>query len=250
MRAADWLAAADALPVGTIRDLAPEGGLLVVAPHPDDESLGCGGALALAARAGIRTGVVVLSDGSGSHPGSRDWPAERLSALREDEARRACATLGVRADDVRFLRLPDRAVPSSGPAFEAAARTIAAAADAIGAGTLLAPFGGDPHCDHEAGAAIAAHAAALSRTAGARMRLFAYPLWAYALPADAPLSAAPPRGIGLDVTDVLEVKARAIDAHASQLGLIIADDPGGFAIPAWMRAHALSGREPFVEVAS
>lgn len=249
MRAADWLAAADALPVGTIGDLAQGRGLLVVAPHPDDESLGCGGALALAGRLGLRTGVVVLSDGSGSHPGSRAWPAERLAALREREALCACATLGVRSHHVRFLRLPDRAVPASGPAFEAAARTIAAATGEIGAGALLAPFAGDPHCDHEAGAAIAARAAALSRRASDALRVFAYPLWANALPDDAAIAAPPPRGMALDVSDVLALKARAIDAHASQAGLVVADDPGGFAIPPWMRARALRGRELYVEVA-
>ncbi len=44
--------------------------IVVLAPHPDDESLGCGALLA-AAFAGKGARVVCLTDGSGSHPGSR-----------------------------------------------------------------------------------------------------------------------------------------------------------------------------------
>ncbi|MFX5108402.1 PIG-L family deacetylase, partial [Acinetobacter baumannii] len=37
--------------------------LLVVVPHPDDESFGAGGALLLAKRAGLRTGILTLTRG-------------------------------------------------------------------------------------------------------------------------------------------------------------------------------------------
>ena len=54
---------------------------LVLAPHPDDESLGCGALLA-ASFAGPGAHVICLTDGGASHLGSPTWPREALSALR------------------------------------------------------------------------------------------------------------------------------------------------------------------------
>lgn len=45
--------------------------LVIVAPHPDDETLGCGLLIAAAVRAGVRVAVIALTDGQASHPGSR-----------------------------------------------------------------------------------------------------------------------------------------------------------------------------------
>ena len=66
----------------------------VVAPHPDDESLGCGGAIALLTRFGLSVSVLFISDGTKSHPTSRKYPMLRLRDLRESEAREALARLG------------------------------------------------------------------------------------------------------------------------------------------------------------
>ena len=65
----------DALPLRPA-DFAPTlGPTVVVAPHPDDESLGCGGLLALLRRAGVAVGAVLVSDGTMSHPSSVKFPA-------------------------------------------------------------------------------------------------------------------------------------------------------------------------------
>ena len=69
------------------------GRTVVLAPHPDDESLGCGGLLARLAAHGVPARVVVVTDGAQSHPGSAAYPPERLRALREAEARAAVAAL-------------------------------------------------------------------------------------------------------------------------------------------------------------
>ncbi len=87
------------------------GRTLVLAPHPDDESLGCGGTLALLRRAGFTVHVVFITDGTQSHPHSPSYPAERLRDLREAEALEALRELGVSATDTTFLRLPDRHMP-------------------------------------------------------------------------------------------------------------------------------------------
>jgi len=75
---------------------------LVLAPHPDDEVLGPGGALAAAGRRGVILRVVVITDGSAGGVG------ENLPARREEESRRAAAVLGI--PEPRFLRRRDRSL--------------------------------------------------------------------------------------------------------------------------------------------
>ena len=66
--------------------------LLVLAPHPDDESLGCGALLAQAF-AGVGAHVACLTDGAASHPGSRLVPPDQLAAIRRAEVLDAVAPL-------------------------------------------------------------------------------------------------------------------------------------------------------------
>ena len=78
-------------------DLVPPGALLVVVtPHPKDESLACGGLLQLlGARPDARTPLLVaVTNGEASHSGSADWPRERLRAVRPQETLAALACLG------------------------------------------------------------------------------------------------------------------------------------------------------------
>ncbi|MEE4384135.1 MAG: PIG-L deacetylase family protein [Pseudomonadales bacterium] len=75
---------------------------LVVAPHPDDETLGCGGTIALKRARETPVTVVALSDGRDSHTDPA-WPAERLAAARREEFVRACTRLGVERDRVILL---------------------------------------------------------------------------------------------------------------------------------------------------
>jgi LmbE family N-acetylglucosaminyl deacetylase len=72
--------------------------ILAVGAHPDDETLGAGGTLALHAGRGDDTFVMILADGVTSR--------HNEVALQERCARRACTILGVQ--DVVFGRLPDQ----------------------------------------------------------------------------------------------------------------------------------------------
>ena len=226
MRAAEAHAAMRGLPVADLDEIDGGRTALVLAPHADDESLGCGGLIAEACARGRPPFVLVLTDGAGSHPGSRAYPPARLAALREAEARAATAALGLPPGRVGFLGLPDTAAPTAGPAFDAAVRAILDRAAAAGCGLLLAPWRHDPHCDHEAAHLMAAEAA----RRGGLARL-AYPVWGWTLPDDAALPGEAPRGWRLDVARHLPAKRRAIAAHASQHAGLITDDPCGFALP-------------------
>ncbi len=227
MRAADCLAAVQALPLRDLDDILAPGTVLVLAPHPDDESLGCGGLIAECCARARAVHVAVLTDGTGSHPASRVWPPARLKALREQEARAAIAALGLPPERISFLGLPDAGAPTTGAAFAAASARIAELAVATGAQTICATWQHDPHCDHEAAALLAA---AASRTVG--LRHLAYPVWGWTLPRDHPLPDQPVVGARLDIGRHLPAKRRAIAAHLSQISDLITDSPHGFRLSA------------------
>ncbi len=231
--AGEVLRAMRSLPFGTLEDVAQGRPVLILAPHADDESLGCGGLIAALCRAGNPPLVLVLTDGAGSHPGSQAYPAARLARVRQNEAREAVRLLGLPEGRIHFAGQPDTAAPASGPAFDAAVESVAALCAAGAIGTILAPWYHDPHCDHEA-------ADLLARAVASRSGLWhlSYPVWGWTLPADHPLPALP-TGFRLDITPDMAAKQRAIMAHRSQYGGLITDDPTGFILPAnLLRAFA------------
>jgi len=164
------------------------GPTMVVAPHADDESLGCGGAIALLVDLGIEVSVAFVSDGTKSHPNSRRYPPDDLRALREGEAKAALAALGVdvAGGRIAFFGLPDAAVPDIGSeGFGAAVDRAAAFCREQRPATLLLPWRRDPHRDHRASRSIfLAAATSLAHPP----RVLEYPIWAYeaADPADLP----------------------------------------------------------------
>jgi LmbE family N-acetylglucosaminyl deacetylase len=243
MRADDFLAAADSLPFGTLDALAGPGGLVVVAPHPDDESLGCGGLIAAARAEGRDVRLVVVSDGCGSHTHSALYPPERLRSLREDETRRAVTVLGMDPAHVTFLRLPDAHVPSEGHEAEAAALAVAEAARASSASAVFVTWRHDPHCDHKASAAIVG----LARRHMPGVRIYEYPVWGWTLPPETEVGP-PPQGMRLDVSAYAATKAEAVHAHASQTTDLISDDPTGFRLEPAMIERLCGPSERFVAV--
>ncbi len=215
--------------------------VLLLAPHPDDESLACG---ALLAEAFATTGahVVCMTDGSASHKGSASYPPERIAKLRAAELKAAIACLGGSADHLTRLNLRDAAMPPP-EARQAVVEQLVALAGAIGAGTLIAPAPTDPHCDHVACAEIAVRVAA-----DAGLRLFSYPVWSrwwrprfrdeldyrveHRLPVDRHRAA----------------KRRAIHCHASQRGKVIHDAGQAFVMDPAFEALFETGDEIFFEM--
>lgn len=240
LRAGEALRAAEDWPAAASLDaLSPgPGGFLVIAPHPDDESIGCGGLLAECAARGRPVRVEVLTDGTGSHPGSPSFPPPRLAALRREETRAAVAALGLDPDrDLAFLGLPDTAVPSRGAAFDAALADLLRLAERDEApAAVFTTWGHDSHADHKAARALAG---ALARALPSRPKLFAYPVWGWAFAHPVPDFPLPPepdlseplRGVRLSTQQHLAAKRRAVAAHRSQTTDLIADDPRGFRLP-------------------
>src|SRR5947199_8996501 len=72
------------------------GPILVVSPHPDDETLGCGGLIARHATAGCAVAVAMLTDGEASHRDHPTLDSRVLASTRREEVRAAPAVLGAR----------------------------------------------------------------------------------------------------------------------------------------------------------
>lgn len=210
-------------PLAELREFVGDDDVLVLAPHADDEVLGCGGLICEALALGRAPAIVVATDGSGSHPNSRQYPRMRLIELRQAEARRAASILGVAPDRVRFLRLHDTAAPMAGPAFNSAVEAIVRLARELGCRTICAPWRFDPHCDH-----LAVDRMARAASSILACRHLSYPVWGWTLPDDAELGDIAVVGWRLAIAPHQAVKRRALHAHASQLAGIIRDDPEGF----------------------
>jgi len=75
----------------------------VLAPHPDDEVFGCGGAALIYAAQGAQVQVSVMSSGTGYAVGAE---AEQIQSTRENETNAALQSMGI--EPASFWRLPDR----------------------------------------------------------------------------------------------------------------------------------------------
>jgi LmbE family N-acetylglucosaminyl deacetylase len=123
----------------------PEGKrLLVIAPHPDDEVLGSGALLYLARRAGREVAVVLVTDGSASHPGSSVWPPDRLGPARVQETCAALHELGLAPAALTLIGLADgRLARQQADLSRAVLRTLQP--DDV----VVTPWRYDGHPDHE-----------------------------------------------------------------------------------------------------
>lgn len=179
------------------------GYLAVVAPHPDDESIGCGGLVRLWRRAGGRVRIHLLTRGERGDRTLRAMsrPPEAavtaLVATRTAEAERALAVLQAEAD---WLDGHDGALHGD---LATVGERLAARWRDDPPDAIAAPFPFDRHSDHAAAARITAAAGEVLPPAT--------PVWAYEVWSPAPVN------VLLDITPVAEEKRRAIAAYASQL---------------------------------
>lgn len=201
--------------------------VLVVAPHPDDETLGCGAALAALAARGARLAVAFVTDGAASHPNSQAVPPHRMAALRAAEADAALSALGAKRAARLRLGLPDAGM-TRGAAWLRARLRLARFAAAHRPDLMLLPWRRDPHRDHRDAHALASEALRAARLAPRRLE---YAIWldAFGRRRDAPrLGEMVRRESG--ARRWRRRKRAALAQHRSQLGLVVPDDPAGFAL--------------------
>ena len=179
--AASGLAALPELPLDA-GELAGQA-FIVLAAHPDDESLGAGGLMARLRRLGARVTVLLCTAGEASHPDSPTTTPKQLTDVRLQEFGGALTHL-LADPDWRFLALPDgKLAEHRAEVQEALQHAIADVTAGSGVPaeqiTLVAPYRHDGHTDHDTLGSTAAEAAG----AGGH-GLLEYPIW-YWLWADA-----------------------------------------------------------------
>jgi LmbE family N-acetylglucosaminyl deacetylase len=171
-----WLAALDRGAPPPL-DLTGCPGLVVVAPHPDDETLGLGATIAQLVASGIDVQVVSVSDGGAARPDAPPSEQLRLEATRKHELRRATSVLGI--PPPISLGLPDGRLADHESGLT---DTLVNILDDVAPGTwCAATWRGDGHPDHEAVGRAAAEACA--RT-GATLLEYPVWMWHWASPGD------------------------------------------------------------------
>ena len=186
--------------------------VLVLAPHMDDEAIGCGGAVLRHRQLGNPLAVTYLTDGAEgdarlADPSISTAEATRLRrALRGErrlEAEAWCAAAG--AERVDFLDLPDGRLAAHAHADGLAVQRLADILAAWQPSVVYLPSPLDAHPDHRAAnrLALAALRRASPRTA---LRLRGYEVWTPVLP-----------NAVMDISSVVDAKARLLCLHASQL---------------------------------
>ena len=174
-----------------------QGSALVLAPHPDDEVLGCAGAILRHVARGDPVRVIILTDGGG-------WQAdgaERAAYIadRRQESRKAAAILGY--GEPEFWEYRDRELRYDEPLV----RRLTEAAAAVEARWLYAPSPYELHPDHRA---LALAALEVTRRLAGQISLALYEV-------GAPL---PPNRL-LDLTELFERKRQALACFISQLAV-------------------------------
>ena len=156
------------------RDLP--GTIVVVAPHMDDELIGCGALLATG-DVGMRSHVIYASDGSGSPASPWPWNRSDRSALaraRRDEAAAGLEQLGLPPGHCHFLDLPDGALRSHRGELELRLR---GSLQALQPDHLLVPFRYDFHPDHLAVAQAVKSLDRKHEIEASVLEYFAYARW-------------------------------------------------------------------------
>lgn len=167
--------------------------VLVFAPHPDDDVLGCGGAIKRHRLMGHTVKVVFLTDGA---LGISGLSARETTIKRKMEAQLALTFLGVPAEDLYFMDQPDGALVPNAPLIETIQRLVTQFKPQL----IYLPSFLDQHADHRATNEV------LKNIELNKVLISAYEVWTPLIPNRL-----------VDITAVVKDKVRAIEAHESQL---------------------------------
>jgi LmbE family N-acetylglucosaminyl deacetylase len=196
---------------------------VVIAPHPDDEILPCGGLLSHLAERSGRVLIVSVTDGEKSHRAGSKWTTDKLRQVRSRETAEALTCIGNAGAEALRLAFPDGGVRMS--AVTRALGTVLKSDDVV-----LTPWRLDGHPDHEQTTVAILQ---LRQTTG--FRLFEMPIWGWHWSAPNDPQFPWKRCVRLFLsTKALERKRHAIQQFKSQLEVDL--DTG---MPAVLPRHVL-----------
>ena len=204
---------------------------LVIAPHYDDEILGCGGLMAIKLQRQARVGILWTTDGSRSHASFMN-PLE-LAALRRSEGVAAARLLGMPDAHLWHLETPERELNELDMLVVSQIQGVIEQFKPL---QVFVPYRRDEHPDHIATAELTLKAVT---QAGLDVQLYAYPVWFWYTWPWRPLAAPGnlPKGLhdcslalqelkySVDVSGVLPRKQQALEAHRSQVERLAPDWP-------------------------
>jgi LmbE family N-acetylglucosaminyl deacetylase len=190
---------------------------LVLAPHPDDETIGCGATILRKVAAGAAVHVLVVTDGRHSHRSAALSP-EALAELRRKEMAQAAERLGLPADSVRWAGFEDGTVSRREDELVTVVKKLIAE---LAPDEVFTTPADEPHPDHAAVGRAA-------RKAANRQRVLEYPVWLWGswplrrgdrlgstLSAAGKLAAR--KAVKVSTDGFLAGKLHALEAHESQL---------------------------------
>ena len=189
--------------------------MLVVAPHPDDGTLGCGALMARLRLGGSSVHELVVTEGGGSHPRHPRLSPDKIAALRHAEECEAMRRLGVDEANLHFLNATDGMLDRLSPAeAERIEGGILAVIVSVRPDEILVPCSLDGSSEHDA--CFGLFSRALART-DLRPRILEYPIWSLWNPLRTFRMLRTARRIWRAPTaDNLDAKRRALGAYASQ----------------------------------
>lgn len=179
--------------------LPPAGStVLVLAPHADDETFGCGGTIARLTDAGVRVVVAIVTDGARGDP--ENYCGGKVQDVRREEALAAANILGVA--QMLFLDFPDGELQAD----DALAAALLGLLEAVRPVWVFAPDENDAHRDHVAVALAAQRACGQWAARGETVRGLAYEVWS-------PIAA----DVFVEISATLTRKQAAVAAYALPL---------------------------------
>ncbi len=185
--------------------------ILIIAAHPDDEVLGCGGTIARLVREGKEVHIVILANGLTARTDFDDFRSSELLKQHHERAQRAGRLMGV--SSVQVLGFPDQKLDAL-PLLEIT-HAIEREIERLQPDTIFTQHGGDLNQDH-----VITYRATLTATrpmAGGRVRC----VYAYEVPSSTEWSFqrfAPhfQPSVFFDIADTLEVKIAAMQIYESE----------------------------------
>jgi len=227
-----------AILLGTALHAQPAGPIVILAPHPDDETLGAGGLIATRAGEGRRVVVVVVTDGRAllRRFGIDANPSEvEVAAMRKDEPRRSVNILTHGKGEIVFMDIPNESLVAQRDVATQRMTTLLAELRPAEL-YVTSPF--ESHAEHVATNEIARTACAASRACGAVFEFIV------TLKSGTDLSQLPRRQTSVDVSAHRELEHLALQQFRSHLDVISPKLPTPFEQHQYERY--LTPLEPFL----